>query len=194
MPRHTTENLFAETESSVEPTTDVAAPLAERMRPRAFDEFVGQRQLVGEGRFLRRVIEGEGSLPSLILWGAPGTGKTTLARIIAKHGRGICDTPKRVEALLRDLCGAYRREINIVMGALEERVAADLMTAGKSAVPRAAILARLAARLRDNLAYTPEAAPLMKLLRELATRPAARDLVVERPGLRLALHSGPALS
>jgi putative ATPase len=84
MPRHTTENLFAETEGSVEPTTDAAAPLAERMRPRAFDEFVGQRQLVGEGRFLRRVIEGEGSLPSLILWGAPGTGKTTLARLLAQ--------------------------------------------------------------------------------------------------------------
>lgn len=84
MPRHTTENLFGETEGGVEPTTDAAAPLAERMRPRAFDEFVGQRQLVGEGRFLRRVIEGEGNLPSLILWGAPGTGKTTLARLLAQ--------------------------------------------------------------------------------------------------------------
>ena len=82
----------------------------------------------------------------------------TLARVIAKHGRGICDTPKRVEALLRDLCGAYRREINIIMGALEERVAADLIAASAAAVPRAALLARLAARLRDNLAYTPEAA------------------------------------
>lgn len=82
----------------------------------------------------------------------------TLSRVIAEHGRGICDAPKRVEALLRDLCGAYRREINIIMGALEERVAADLIAASNSAVPRAALLARLAARLRDNLAYTPEAA------------------------------------
>lgn len=82
----------------------------------------------------------------------------TLARVIAKHGRGICDAPKRVEALLRDLCGAYRREINIIMGALEERVAADLIAASNTAGPRAALLARLAARLRDNLAYTPEAA------------------------------------
>ena len=81
----------------------------------------------------------------------------TLARLISEHGRVICDAPKRVEALLRDLCGAHRREINIIVGALEERVAADLMSAGNS-VPREVLLARLAARLRDNLAYTPEAA------------------------------------
>ena len=81
----------------------------------------------------------------------------TLSRIIAEHGRALCDSPKRVEALLRDLCGAQRREINIIIGALDERVAADLMAAGKS-VPRDVLLARLAARLRDNLAYTPEAA------------------------------------
>jgi hypothetical protein len=81
----------------------------------------------------------------------------TLSRIIAEHGRGICDAPKRVEALLRDLCGAHRREINIIAGALEERVAEDLIATGNS-VPRDVLLARLAARLRDNLAYTPEAA------------------------------------
>jgi hypothetical protein len=81
----------------------------------------------------------------------------TLAQIIAEHGRAICAAPKRVEALLRDLCGAHRREINILIGALEERVATDLMAAGNS-VPQEVLLARLAARLRDNLAYTPEAA------------------------------------
>jgi hypothetical protein len=81
----------------------------------------------------------------------------TLSRIIAKHGRGVCDSPKRVEALLRDLCGGNRREINIIMGALEERVAADLIGAGDT-VPRDVLIARLAARLRDNLAYTAEAA------------------------------------
>lgn len=81
----------------------------------------------------------------------------TLSRIIAEHGRGICDAPKRIEALLRDLCGAHRREINIIVGALEERVASDLIARGNS-VPRDVLLARLAARLRDNLAYTPEAA------------------------------------
>ncbi|HSB27754.1 MAG TPA: replication-associated recombination protein A [Pyrinomonadaceae bacterium] len=61
------------------------APLAERMRPRSLSEFVGQTHLVGEGRLLRRLQESKGLLPSLILWGAPGTGKTTLARLLAEQ-------------------------------------------------------------------------------------------------------------
>jgi putative ATPase len=59
-----------------------SAPLAERMRPASLDGFVGQEHLIGEDGFLRRLITG-GSLPSLIFWGDPGTGKTTLARILA---------------------------------------------------------------------------------------------------------------
>jgi putative ATPase len=59
-------------------------PLADRMRPRALEEFVGQEHLVGEGRVLRRLIEGGGTFPSLILWGPPGTGKTTLGRLLSK--------------------------------------------------------------------------------------------------------------
>src|SRR5437660_4342996 len=59
------------------------SPLAERMRPRTFDEFVGQEELLGSGRPLRQAIERD-LLQSIILWGPPGTGKTTLARIIAE--------------------------------------------------------------------------------------------------------------
>ena len=58
------------------------APLAERMRPRRLDEVIGQRHLVGPGRLVERIVA-SGRLGSLILWGPPGTGKTTLAGVIA---------------------------------------------------------------------------------------------------------------
>ena len=57
-------------------------PLAQRMRPRTFEEFVGQQEAVGAGRFLRRMME-QDQVPSMILYGPPGTGKTTLAQMIA---------------------------------------------------------------------------------------------------------------
>src|SRR5256885_2731182 len=59
------------------------SPLAERMRPRKFDEFVGQAELLAPGKPLREAIDRD-LLQSIILWGPPGTGKTTLARIIAE--------------------------------------------------------------------------------------------------------------
>src|SRR6218665_1336415 len=58
-------------------------PLAERMRPKSLDDYVGQKHLVGPGAVLRKAIE-SGSLPSMIFWGPPGVGKTTLAYIISQ--------------------------------------------------------------------------------------------------------------
>ena len=62
------------------------APLAARMRPSALHQFVGQEHLIGEGHVLRKAIEA-GQVPSLILWGPTGSGKTTLAFIIANTTR-----------------------------------------------------------------------------------------------------------
>src|SRR5262245_38653673 len=59
------------------------APLAERMRPRSLDEMVGQPQLLAPGAGLRALVAA-GTLPSLILWGPPGCGKTTIARLLAE--------------------------------------------------------------------------------------------------------------
>ncbi len=68
--------------------TNMSQPLAERMRPRNLDEYIGQKHLVGEGAVLRKMIDA-GRITSFILWGPPGVGKTTLAQIIANK----LDTP-----------------------------------------------------------------------------------------------------
>jgi putative ATPase len=78
------------------------APLAARMRPRALDQFVGQEHLVGEGHILRRLIESD-NLPSIILWGPPGTGKTTLARIIAEMTSSHFEPVSAVSSGVADL-------------------------------------------------------------------------------------------
>ncbi|MBQ4288957.1 MAG: replication-associated recombination protein A [Clostridia bacterium] len=67
-------------------TTEQTQPLASRLRPHNLDEFVGQEHLVGEGKVLRKLIESD-SISSMIFWGPPGVGKTTLARIIASSTR-----------------------------------------------------------------------------------------------------------
>jgi putative ATPase len=76
-------SLFEDQESST-PQAGRRAPLADRVRPATLEEIVGQDELVGASGFLRRAIE-EGRVPSLIFWGPPGSGKTTLARIIAEQ-------------------------------------------------------------------------------------------------------------
>jgi len=79
-----------------------AVPLAERMRPKTLDEFVGQQHLLGPGKFLRGMV-GAGELRSLILWGPPGSGKTTLAEILASSGGARCVRFSAVTSGVKDL-------------------------------------------------------------------------------------------
>ena len=77
-------------------------PLASRMRPVNLDEFVGQKHLIGEGKLLRKMIESD-NISSMIFWGPPGVGKTTLARIIAKKTKSEFITFSAVTAGIKEI-------------------------------------------------------------------------------------------
>ncbi len=89
--------------SLFESVGDDARPLAARMRPRTLDEFVGQEHIVGQGKLLRRAIESDKLFSSIILWGPPGTGKTTLAMIIANTTKSHFETISAVTAGVADI-------------------------------------------------------------------------------------------
>ena len=81
---------------------DRLAPLAERMRPRSLDEFVGQEHILGPDTVLRRSLDA-GHIPSMVLWGPPGTGKTTLAQIIANSANAHFERVSAVTSGVADL-------------------------------------------------------------------------------------------
>lgn len=93
------ENLFA---ARAEASLETMAPLATRMRPRTLDEVTGQEALLGQGAAFRRVVE-SGRPVSMILWGPPGTGKTTLARVVANHTAAAFETLSATSAGVKDV-------------------------------------------------------------------------------------------
>src|ERR1041384_6542109 len=97
-------DLFPEAEEAqaLVENYDATAPLAERMRPRSLDEFIGQAHLLSEGKLLRRLIE-EDRLTSIIFWGPPGTGKTTLAKVIANTTERAFESLSAVTAGVKDV-------------------------------------------------------------------------------------------
>jgi putative ATPase len=95
-------DLFTPTDAPAPVSSEANAPLAQRMRPRTLDEYVGQEHILGPGKLLRRAIEAD-RISSIILFGPPGTGKTSLAEIIAQATASRFERLSGVESNVADL-------------------------------------------------------------------------------------------
>jgi len=96
------QDLFDEPAGPDRESIESSAPLAARMRPRSLDEYVGQQHILGPGKLLRRAIESD-RLSSILLYGPPGVGKTSLAQIIATTTRSQFERMSAVESGVGDI-------------------------------------------------------------------------------------------
>src|SRR5580692_3412301 len=101
---------------------DPSAPLAARMRPRSLEEYVGQEHILGPGKLLRRAIESD-RLSSIILYGPPGVGKTSLAQVIAKTTSSHFERLSGVESSVADI----RRTVGAASRRLKSRGARTIL-------------------------------------------------------------------
>ena len=108
MPPTDSPDLFPETVPTPRQLPAVAAPLADRMRPQTLAEVVGQGELLGPGRAFQSLVD-SGDLPSMILWGPPGSGKTTLARLLTQASGARLETLSAVVAGVKEIRAAVER-------------------------------------------------------------------------------------
>ena len=95
-------SLFVDYDEEKEEQKDIYQPLADRMRPTTLSEYVGQKHLIHEGSLLWKMIEND-QIPSMIFWGPPGVGKTTLARIIAEHTKSAFINFSAVQSGIKEI-------------------------------------------------------------------------------------------
>ena len=137
--------------------TDTGRPLASRMRPRTLEEFAGQRHLLGEGKVLRQLIDGD-RVPSMVFWGPPGVGKTTLARIIANRTKAKAEAlAERIGAVVSSNEVIAREADHIFLG-VKPQMIVDVL---KGIAP--ALKARKSAPVLISMVTGPDIARIQEL-------------------------------
>ena len=143
-------------------------PLAERMRPKTLDEYIGQKHLVGEGAILRQMIE-SGNIASFILWGPPGVGKTTLARIIAHQLQRPFYTLSAVTSGVKEEIHRFSKsQQDSLLGAVEEGT--TTLVGATTENPSFEVITPLLSRCQVYVLKSLDKEDLLELLHRVLTK------------------------